>query len=61
METNSKALATALLVMDIQPAVMQMMGENAAPLAATISQAIGGARAKRPALDQVMAAAHRGI
>ena len=45
METNSKALATALLVMDIQPAVMQMMGENAAPLAATISQAIGGARA----------------
>jgi nicotinamidase-related amidase len=45
METNSKALATALLVMDIQPAIMQMMGENAAPLAATLNQAIGAARA----------------
>jgi len=44
METNSKALATALLVMDIQPAIMQMMGENAAPLAATLNQAIGAAR-----------------
>jgi len=36
METNSKALATALLVMDIQPAIMQMMGEGAAPLADTL-------------------------
>jgi nicotinamidase-related amidase len=44
METNSKALATALLIMDIQPATMQMMGENAAPLAATLNQAIGAAR-----------------
>jgi nicotinamidase-related amidase len=44
METNSKALATALLVMDIQPAIMQMMGENAASLAATLNQAIGAAR-----------------
>ena len=44
METNSKALATALLIMDIQPATMQMMGENAAPLAATLKQAIGAAR-----------------
>jgi len=44
METNSKALATALLVMDIQPAIMQMMGEGAAPLADTLNQAIGAAR-----------------
>jgi nicotinamidase-related amidase len=44
METNSKGLTTALLIMDIQPATMQMMGENAAPLAATLSQAIGAAR-----------------
>jgi nicotinamidase-related amidase len=45
METNSHALATALLIMDIQPATMQMMGENAAPLAKTLNQAIGAARA----------------
>ena len=45
METNSKALATALLIMDIQPATMQMMGENAAPLAETLRKAIGAARA----------------
>ena len=44
METNSKALATALLIMDIQPAIMQMMGEGAAPLADTLNQAIGAAR-----------------
>jgi nicotinamidase-related amidase len=44
METNSKALATALLIMDIQPAIMQMMGEGAAPLAETLNQAIGAAR-----------------
>jgi nicotinamidase-related amidase len=44
METNSKALTTALLIMDIQPATMQMMGENAAPLAVTLNQAIGAAR-----------------
>jgi nicotinamidase-related amidase len=46
METNSKALATALLVMDIQPAIMQMMGEHAAPLAETLNKSIGAARAK---------------
>ena len=45
METNSKALATALLIMDIQPATMQMMGEDAAPLAETLNQAIRAARA----------------
>jgi nicotinamidase-related amidase len=44
METNSKALTTALLIMDIQPATMQMMGENAASLAVTLNQAIGAAR-----------------
>ncbi len=44
METNSKALATALLIMDIQPAIMQMMGEGAAPLAETLNKAIGAAR-----------------
>ena len=45
METNSKALATALLIMDIQPAIMQMMGEHAAPLAETLKKAISAARA----------------
>src|SRR3984957_17902445 len=45
METNSHALATALLIMDIQPATMQMMGENAASLTATLNQAISAARA----------------
>jgi nicotinamidase-related amidase len=44
METNSKALATALLIMDIQPAIMQMMGEHAAPLAGTLNKAISAAR-----------------
>ena len=45
METNSKALATALLIMDIQPVTMQMMGEHAAPLAETLNKAISAARA----------------
>lgn len=44
METNSQALATALLVMDIQPATMQMMGEQAAALSASLNTAIAAAR-----------------
>lgn len=45
METNSQGLATALLVMDIQPATMQMMGDAGAPLAGALQQAIRAARA----------------
>ena len=44
METTSKALATALLVMDIQPATMGMMGENAPALIAKLKTAIAAAR-----------------
>src|SRR5579872_1208494 len=45
METNSQHLATALLVMDIQPATMQRVGENSNALIAALNQAIDAARA----------------
>ena len=44
METNSRALATALLIMDIQPATMQMMGDQANALSDTLNQAVEAAR-----------------
>jgi nicotinamidase-related amidase len=44
METNSQALATALLIMDIQPATMGMMGDQAPALVAPLKQAIAAAR-----------------
>lgn len=44
METNSQALATALLIMDIQPATMGMMGEGAPALIAPLKTAISAAR-----------------
>lgn len=45
MEKNSKALNTALLIMDIQPATMGMMGDAAPALATTLKKAIAAARA----------------
>ncbi|HEV2355696.1 MAG TPA: isochorismatase family cysteine hydrolase [Puia sp.] len=47
METNSKTVATALLIMDIQPGTMQMLGgaAAAAPLVNALRQAIQAARA----------------
>jgi nicotinamidase-related amidase len=45
METNSKALTTALLVMDIQPATMKRLGDGSAAPIAAINTAIAAARA----------------
>jgi nicotinamidase-related amidase len=45
METNSKALATALLVMDIQAMTLQRLGDGAAAPVAAMNKAIAGARA----------------
>jgi nicotinamidase-related amidase len=44
METNSPNVRTALLVMDIQPAIIQMLGEGAAPVVNALQTAIGAAR-----------------
>jgi nicotinamidase-related amidase len=44
MEKNSKALATALLIMDVQPAVMAMIGEHAPALATNVKKALAAAR-----------------
>jgi nicotinamidase-related amidase len=44
METNSQALATALLIMDVQPAIMGMLGEQAPVFAETTKKAIAAAR-----------------
>ena len=44
METNSKALATALLVMDIQPATLKRLGDGSAAPIAAINTAIAAAR-----------------
>jgi nicotinamidase-related amidase len=46
MEKNSKALTTALLIMDIQPATMAMMGEAASGFSTTLKKAIAAARRK---------------
>lgn len=46
MEKNSKGLNTALLIMDIQPATMGMLGDNAAALTTTLKKAIAAARKK---------------
>ncbi|HEV9036060.1 MAG TPA: isochorismatase family cysteine hydrolase [Puia sp.] len=45
METDSKALATALLVMDIQTMTMQRLGDGAETPIAAINRAIAAARA----------------
>ncbi len=45
METKNNALGTVLLVMDIQPMTMKMIGDNAHDLAGTLRKAIDGARA----------------
>jgi nicotinamidase-related amidase len=44
MEKSSKALNTALLIMDIQPATLAMMGESAGELIAGLRKAIAAAR-----------------
>jgi nicotinamidase-related amidase len=44
METNSKALATALLVMDVQPAILGMLGEQGPAFAEITKKAIAAAR-----------------
>jgi len=44
MEKNSKGLNTALLIMDIQPATMGMMGDAAPALTAPLKKAIAAAR-----------------
>jgi nicotinamidase-related amidase len=44
METNSKALATALLVMDVQPVILGMLGEQAPAFAEITKKAIAAAR-----------------
>lgn len=45
METNSKALATALLVMDIQAMTLQRLGAGSAVPIAAMNKAIAAARA----------------
>ena len=44
METNSKALATALLVMDVQPVILGMLGDQAPAFAEITKKAIEAAR-----------------
>jgi nicotinamidase-related amidase len=44
METNNSGLTTALLVMDIQPATLQRLGDGSAAPIAAINKAIAAAR-----------------
>ena len=44
METKNNALATVLLVMDIQPMTIKMVGDNAPALTGALKKAIAGAR-----------------
>ncbi|HEY4111286.1 isochorismatase family cysteine hydrolase [Puia sp.] len=44
MEKNSQALTTALLVMDVQPTILPMLGDNTVAYVNTIKKAIAAAR-----------------
>jgi nicotinamidase-related amidase len=44
MEKNSPALTTALLILDVQPATMGMLGESAPAFAANVKKALAAAR-----------------
>ena len=44
METNSQTLATALLVMDVQPVILGMLGDQAPAFAGITKKAIAAAR-----------------
>lgn len=45
METNGKIVKSALLIMDIQPAILHMLGDGAAPIIRSLQAAIKAARA----------------
>ena len=61
METNSKDVATALLVMDIQPMTMGMLGETAPSLVLNLKKAIAAARAKDVLVLYVVVGFRKGI
>ena len=61
METNSRALATALLVMDIQPATLGMMGEKGSALIASLKTAIAAARKASIPVVYVVVGFRKGI
>ncbi|HVS98047.1 MAG TPA: cysteine hydrolase [Puia sp.] len=61
METNSKALATALLVMDIQPATLRRLGDGSAAPIGAINKAIASARAASIPVIYVVVGFRRGF
>jgi len=61
METNGKALATALLVMDIQPGTMGMMGDNGPALITKLKTAIAAARKASIPVIYVVVGFRKGI
>lgn len=61
METNSKDLATALLVMDIQAMTLGMLGETAPSLVLNLKKAIAAARAKDVLVLYVVVGFRKGI
>lgn len=61
METNSKALTTALLVMDIQPMTMGMLGETAPALISNLKKAIAAARSRDILVLYVVVGFRKGI
>lgn len=61
METNSQALATALLIMDIQPATMGMMGDSGPALIGSLKTAIAAARRSSIPVIYVVVGFRKGI
>jgi nicotinamidase-related amidase len=61
METNSSVVRTALLVMDIQPAILQMLGEGAAPIVKSLQTAINAARSASIPVIYVVVGFRKGI
>jgi nicotinamidase-related amidase len=61
MEKNSKGLNTALLIMDIQPTTMGMLGDHASVLLTPLKKAIAAARKNNILVLYVVVSFRKGI
>lgn len=61
MEKNSKALNTALLVMDVQAATIAMLGDNAPAFTATVKKALAAARSNDVLVLHIVVGVRKGF
>lgn len=61
MEKNSKTLTTALLIMDVQPATMGILGESASAFSTRVKKALAAARSHDILVLYVVVGFRKGI